>query len=270
MTTSSESSGKLAALLEEAADLTGRAARAAAAGELEEMRRLETQSAELRRRAQRTSRSIEHARVGRDAGSRISARAQAITALSEMDVPAPAREIAAYHAARFGQTLDVRALASIRRDERKAWERSQGTHPVYLAPALETRFFRPVRGPMTLSTWPMEKRLIGSSSARIDHLRLAIRIAEMADKLSGTVAAEALGKLVWRYAGSIPGAAQPGKSVEPAIIAAAARTELELVASQDDKDRAAGAQRALAQLSDEQQLWGHEHGLQLVVESGAR
>jgi hypothetical protein len=234
------------------------------------MEALETQSAQLRREAQRVARRSQRPRAAADAGARLSARAQAITALSEMEVPAPAREIAAYHAARFEQPLDVRALASIRRDERKAWERSHGSHPVYLAPALETRFFRPVRGPLTLSTWPMERRLIGSSSARADHLRLAIRIAEMAAKLPGTAASDALAKLLWRYAQSVPGAGHRGKDADPLTTAAAARAELKLIVPQDDEERMAGARRALVQLSASQQLWGHDHGLQLVADAGAR
>jgi hypothetical protein len=264
------SSERVADLLQQAAELTREAAHAAEEGDLGLMNTLEAHSAQLRREAQRVARRSQRPRASVDAGARLSARAQAITALSEMEVPAPAREIAAYHAARFEQPLDVRALASIRRDERKAWERSQAAHPVYLAPALETRFFRPVRGPLTLSTWPMEQRLIGSSSARVDHLRLAMQIAETADKLSGTAAAEAVAKLAWRYALSIPGATDPGKTAKPTQIAAAARAELELVASQDEEERTAGARRALAQLSEAQQLWGQEHGLQLVAEAGAR
>jgi hypothetical protein len=260
----------VAALLEQAADLTSQAAKAAVAGDLEQMSALEAHSAKLHREAQRLARRSQRPRASVDAGVRISARAQAITALSEMGVPAPAREIAAYHAARFDQPLDVRALASIRRDERSAWERSKGGHPVYLAPALEARFFRPVRGPLTLSSWPMESRLIGSSSARVDHLRLAIRIAEMAERLTGASAAEALTNLAWRYALNIPGGVDRAKRADPTTIAAAARAELAVVASQDEEERASAARRAVAQLSQAEQLWGHEHGLALVVEGGAR
>ena len=262
-------SASAADLLDQAAGLTRKAAEAAQAGDLELMTALETESGQLRRKAQRVARRSLRPRVSADAGARISARVQAINALSEMGVPAPAREIATYHAARFGQDLDARALASIRRDERKAWDRSHGTHPVYLAPALETRFFRPVRGPLTLSTWPMERRLVGASSARVDHLRLAVRIADMAGKLAETAASEELVKLARRYALSIPGGTEPGKPPDPAAIVAAARAELDLVEGQDEEERAAGARRALSQLSDTQQLWGEEQGLRLVAEGGA-
>src|SRR4051812_22931943 len=109
----------VAEYLKRAADLTTRASEAAAAGRFDEMEALEVEADQLRRRARRAASST---RPRATTTGRLSIRAMAINALAEMDVPAPAREIAVFHKARFSLPLDMRALASVRRDERKAWE----------------------------------------------------------------------------------------------------------------------------------------------------
>src|SRR4051812_22151328 len=171
-----------AELLAEAADLSRQSADALAAGDLAASDALEVRADRLRRRARQAM-----ARAGRPpraATGRLSAREQAVTALAEMGVPSPTREIAAFHAARFGTPLDVRALASVRRDESDAWER-EAARTAFLAPALDIRFFRPVRGPLTLSSWELPERLLGPGSARVDHLRLTCRLAELAGRGAG-------------------------------------------------------------------------------------
>jgi hypothetical protein len=241
-----------------------------AAVDLEREARLEDRQFEaLRRRGRRVPSS-----------GQLTARTEAVTALSEMGVPAPPREIAAYHEARFGQPLDVRALASIRRDERKAFDRHQrsgqpGHHAtgqaVYLVPALETRFYRPVHGPLTLSSWPLEKRLIAPTSARADHLRLTETIATVAQTQSQDAAVR-LGDLAARYARHIPGASDPGAAVDLGRIVATCQSELALIGDRDSEARRAAAERAAAQLDPVEQLWGSglQNGLAAVDSSGRK
>jgi hypothetical protein len=252
-----------------AGELRLQAAEAIAAGDLDLAADLEREARLEDRQFQKLRRRPRRAPA---AGSgQIAARTQAVNALSEMAVPAPPREIAAYHDARFRRPLDARALASIRRDERKAFDRHGGPgHAVYLAPALEIRFFRPVRGPLTLSSWPLEMRLIAPTSARVDHLRLTETIATVAQTVDDDEAARALTALAARYARHIPGALELG--AEPTLdrIVHACRAELDVIADRDRADRRAAAERAVAQLDPAEQLWGSERprGLAVVTGSG--
>ena len=69
-------------------------------------------------------------------------------ALAEIGVACRAKVVAEYAEARFGQRVESRTLAALRRDERRAWEKSSA-RPTYIVPALEGRYFQPVRGLLT-------------------------------------------------------------------------------------------------------------------------
>jgi hypothetical protein len=62
-----------------------------------------------------------------------------------------------YADARFGQRVESRTLAALRRDERRAWDKSSA-RPTYIVPALEGRYFQPVRGLFALSDRPPRPR----------------------------------------------------------------------------------------------------------------
>ncbi|MGH2968265.1 MAG: hypothetical protein ACRDK0_04250 [Solirubrobacteraceae bacterium] len=256
---------RAAELLEQSSDLTREAADALAAGDLAAAEALEVRADELRRQARMTiARIVRRSRsVG---GGRLTAREQAITALAEMGVPSPPREIAEFHEARFSSGLDARALASVRRDEAAAWDRDPSSRAAFLVPALDIRFFRPVRGPLTLSSWELEQRLLGASSPRVDHLRLTVRLAELAERLEGEPG-QALTVMAARYAQTVPGASDAGHDAEPRRIADAAHRELEILAPQDDEERASAAARAREQLEEAELMWGRDadgHGLKVV------
>ncbi len=254
-----------AELLAESSELTRQAADALAAGDLAATEALEVRANELRRRAQLTiARIVKRSRPA--GGGRLTAREQAITALAEMGVPSPPREIAEFHEARFSSTLDARALASVRRDEAAAWERDPLSRAAFLVPALDIRFFRPVRGPLTLSSWELEQRLLGASSPRVDHLRLTVRLAELAGRLEGEPG-QALAAMATRYARTVPGAVDTAEDADTTRIADAARRELEILAPQDDEERTGAAARAREQLQEAELMWGRDpegRGLKVV------
>jgi len=250
-------------ILDRVAKLHQQAAEAAGRGDLERVDALTVEAARLRRSAERARHPRRRGEAG---GGRTSTRSQALAALDDMGVPSPPREIAGFHLARFGSELDVRGLASVRRDERKAFDRYGSNRPApYLVPALDTRLLQPVRGPLTLSSWQLERRLLGPTSSRVDHLRLTRRFAELAKELSGERRDRTL-ELAARYAQSITGAlgdAQP----DPDSIIEAADSELSEISSMDEDERAGAAQRARQQLKPDEQLWGWEDrpGLQVVA-----
>jgi hypothetical protein len=256
---------RAAELLAESSELTRKAADAVSSGDLAAAEALEVRADELRRQARLTiARIVRRSRgVG---GGRLTAREQAVTALAEMGVPSPPREIAEFHEARFSSGLDVRALASVRRDEAAAWERDPSSRAAFLVPALDIRFFRPMRGPLTLSSWELEQRLLGASSPRVDHLRLTVRLAELAERLDGEPG-RALTAMAARYAQTVPGAVDPGHDAEPRRIVDGVRRELVILGPQDDEERAAAAVRAREQLDEAEMMWGRDvdgRGLKLV------
>lgn len=185
-----------------------------------------------------------------------SARQTVTAALSEIGVPARVRLVADYCDARFGEQIDTRAFSALRRDERRAWA-SSSPRPTYVVPALEGRFFQPIRGLLALSDWPIERRLIGPWSERADHLAATAQLARQLSWLSDRDAAvaERLASIVAAMARSIPGALD-GTSVEPTRIADAAQSELDELAQHDGPWRQESAVRARQQLGEEEQLWG--------------
>jgi hypothetical protein len=124
---------------------------------------------------------------------------------------------------------------------------------------LTSDLLSPARALLTVSTWPLEQRIMGPLSPRVGFLTAAIRTAEAARSLSGPGSAgTAVERLLRRFAMNIPGAdpAHPDVGAAAETIAAAARAELDIHAGQDQDDRAQAAHRARRQLNDAEQLFG--------------
>jgi hypothetical protein len=190
-----------------------------------------------------------------------SARQVVAGALAEIGVACRSKVVTEYAEARFGQRIEARTLAALRRDERRAWEKS-AARPNFVAPALEGRYFQPVRGLLTLSDWPLERRLIGPWSERADHLAATAQLARQLAWLSerDTAVAERLAPIVADMAASIPGAIE-GTGLDTARVAEAAESERQPLADRDEPWRRDAAARARNQLPPEQQLWGATIGL---------
>jgi len=190
-----------------------------------------------------------------------SARQVITGALAEIGVACRARIVADYAGARFGQRVEPRMLAALRRDERRAWDKNTA-RPTYVVPALEGRFFQPVRGLLTLSDWPLERRLLGPWSERADHLAATAQLARQLAWLSerDAAVAERLAPVVAEMAASIPGALD-GAGVDTARVASAAEAELRPLKERDEPWRQEAAARARGQLPADQQLWGTSIGV---------
>jgi hypothetical protein len=205
--------------------------------------------------------------MGRRPRSSRSGRHVVAGALAEIGVACRARVVADYAAARFGQPVETRLLSALRRDERRAWA-SASPRPTYIVPALEGRYFQPVRGLLTLSDWPLERRLLGPWSERADHLAATAQLARQLAWLSerDQAVAHRLAPVVAGMAASIPGALE-GRDVDTARVESAAEAELGPLAARDEPWRHEAAARARQQLRTEEQLWGVSIG---VVAEGGR
>jgi hypothetical protein len=202
----------------------------------------------------------------RAAGPLLPLREQAHEALSLLTVPAAPRLIATVHEAFFASTFPTARLTSLKRDEERSFRTAPFARPYYLCAALTADLLAPARGLLAISTWPMERRVIGSLSPRVDFLTGAIRVAEAIDRLPAPVPAAR--RLLWRFAASIPAAAESASQLQPHQVRRAALAELEVHQTADQRTRRAAAARAREQLDDAQQLFGARMGLAGEAQQG--
>lgn len=191
------------------------------------------------------------------------AREHAHRALMLLHAPAAPKLVVSVHEAFFPGDLSTAKLSSLRRDEERSYRAAPGTRPYYLCPALTHDLLSPARALITISTWPLEQRIIGPLSPRVDFLTGAIHIAEAVHAAESTDSGptSAALRLLWRFAANIPGAmptdpAQQGGRQDPHQVIDAAQAELEVHAASDLATRTGSARRARKQLSADQQLFG--------------
>ncbi|AVT30026.1 hypothetical protein C6361_11555 [Plantactinospora sp. BC1] len=197
------------------------------------------------------------------AGSLLPVREQVHHALTLLSVPAAPRLIAEVHAAFFGPSapsLAANRLTHLRRDEKRSFETAPYARPYHLCAALTAAHLAPARGLIAVSTWPLERRIVGPLSPRVDFLTAAVRVARRAGTMPDGSAP--VSKLLWRFATNIPGATgAPGTldrhdTVDPQTVIRAAEAEQAVHAETDRAQRKAAADRARRQLDDVQQLFG--------------
>jgi hypothetical protein len=186
------------------------------------------------------------------AGSLLSIREQVHHALTLLTVPAAPKLITAVHEAFFPGELVAARLTSLRRDEERSFRVAPFGRPYYLGPALTADLLAPARGLLAISTWPMETRVVGPLSPRVDFLVSAMRVAA---RIAGLPSDEGPARrLLWRFAASIPGAS--GAAVRPSTVIEAAQAELDVHAEADAAHRAAAAERARGRLDEAERLFG--------------
>jgi hypothetical protein len=245
----------LAKVLKKTARLADEAANALRRGDSEAASRLQREAEDALWRARRLGqRQVQH-----NSPARVpSARSRTVATLTELGVPSSPKQIAEYSEACTDERFDVRALASIRRDEQRSW-RSGSKRDVYIVPALEGEWFLAGRGRLALSHWPLPLRIIGPLSLRADHLRSCLQILRRINA-EGVAAdtAKRLTYLLGQYARSVPGALQDvwSNELDFTRVEHAVQAELKLIGGQDDNSRQHAAERAARQLDSEQSVWG--------------
>lgn len=182
-------------------------------------------------------------------------REQVHEALSLLTVPATPKLIATVHEAFFAGTFSSARLTSLKRDEERSFRTAPFARPYYICAALTADLLAPSRGLLAVSTWPIERRVIGSLSPRVDFLTGAVRIAEAIERNPAPVPAAQ--RLLWRFAASIPGVAGRAASTQPHEVVQAALAELAVHQAADQDARQAAGRRAREQFDDAQQLFGN-------------
>jgi hypothetical protein len=209
------------------------------------------------------------AAAGEPAEPLLPVREQVHQALTLLGAPAAPRLITTVHDAFFGGTLAPARLTSLRRDEERSFRMSPHARPYYLCAALTCDLLAPARGLLAVSTWPMERRVIGPLSLRVHYLEAAIRVAEGILRLPDPGPGLEAMRLLRRFAVNIPGAAGSMKPAWPQVIADAARAELAVHSGEDRALRRDAAARAQAQLGEVAQLFGARFGPVADAAAGA-
>ncbi|TDC46973.1 hypothetical protein E1281_26940 [Actinomadura sp. KC345] len=193
-------------------------------------------------------------------------REQVHQALTLLGAPAAPKLIGSVYAAFFPGEIPGTRLTSLRRDEERSFRTAPYARPYYLCAALTADLLAPARGLLTVSTWPLEQRVVGPLSPRTDFLTSACRLAEQAGRGDPSPDVQ---RLLWRFASNIPGAvAGTVGTVDPAVLAEAARAELDVHRETDRRGRASAAGRARARLDDAELLFGSR--LRALRDTGGR
>jgi hypothetical protein len=200
------------------------------------------------------------------AGPLLPIREQVHQALTLLGGPAAPRLILTVHRAFFAGQLVPARLTSIRRDEERSFRAAPHARAYYLCAALTADRLAPARGLLAVSTWPLDRRVIGPLSPRVLYLTAAIRVADTLRRLPH--ASPDAYRLLWRFAANIPGAPS-GTSPDPAEVADAAQAELAVHEPEDATHRLAAAARARAQLDDAGQLFGTTIRISPVSRAGS-
>ena len=247
-----------ASLMTRAAELTQRAAELLAAGRVREAEETDREVRSLRQRALRQARRSPVSDGPTVYAAAESERETVGQALTELDAIAPARLVADYANARFSRSVSPRLFSSLRRDERKAWNRSGSARPVFIVPALEGSYFTQARGMLALSSWPLWRRLVGPRTGRVELLRAGGNILDQLTWLSETdnSAVGRMERLLISLVRSVPGAVDGWKLHDPSRTREAIDRELKVLQDADERGRKDAAQRAQQQLDPAGQLWG--------------
>jgi hypothetical protein len=174
--------------------------------------------------------------------------------LTFLTVPAAPRLISAVHEAFFAGVIFGARLTSLRRDEERSFRLAPFARPYYICAALTADLLAPARGLLAVSTWPMERRVIGPLSPRADFLTAAIQVAEGIQRVPEPSPAAL--RLLWRFATNIPGGADNSGKVSALTVTRAAHAERGVHEDADLAARHEAAARARSRLDDAQQLFG--------------
>ncbi|WP_433478820.1 hypothetical protein ACQPZP_18315 [Spirillospora sp. CA-142024] len=241
--------------------------RAMSTGDRREARHLRT---ELRKTEKAWDDAVlgEPAPAPREDGERglLPVREQVHQALTLLGAPAAPKLIGSVYAAFFPGEIPGSRLTSLRRDEERSFRTAPYARPYYLCAALTADLLAPARGLLTVSTWPLEQRIVGPLSPRTDFLTSAARLAEHAGRGRPSPDVQ---RLLWRFASNIPGAVTGTVgTVDPAVLAEAARAELDVHRDPDRRRRESAATRARDRLDDAERLFGSR--LRALRDSGRR
>jgi hypothetical protein len=235
-----------------------------------ELTRLNAERGRLMAALQR-GRDVRHGGVprGRGATDGRPLRELALDVVDAVGVPIAPRVVADYGHARFGVRIPADRLASLRRDERNTFNLDPASRPAFLAPALLADTLTAVPRLVTSSAWPLERRIIGPRSLRVNHLRTLLAVCDATELLAGRDERghEGLVRMGIGLARTVPGALVD-TGLDPGRARAAVQAELAVIEEADAADRQQAAARA-ERRSPVHRVWGGPAVLPGGAEAGS-
>jgi hypothetical protein len=182
-----------------------------------------------------------------------------IEVVDRVGVPLLSRVIIELGKTLYGYSIPAfRLIGLLELGESTAYRTNSAKYSVWLCPALTNRGFLPMQQLATVSSWPLETRIIGSRSLRVIHLKTLLFLLGLAGNPggpSGMGISEGLTQLLRRYAESVPGAMTHGGDLDSMRIRVACLEELVHIETSDLEERTEAASRLKA-LEEEIRFWG--------------
>jgi hypothetical protein len=162
--------------------------------------------------------------------------------LGFFEVPSSPLSVAHYSKYVFEQEISPSIFASLRRDELKSFKRKPHSEREWIVAALDIKSFQKVPRLVASSRWPLEHRLIGENTRRVNELRVLLKLAELARQdLAPSRQGQRLQMLLTKYCYD----AYPNFEEYPfEVIEKRARDELKELEPDDLRDRTLAAARA--------------------------
>lgn len=191
-----------------------------------------------------------------------SIREVVLAALHEFRWPQNAGFLEEYLWAMRQLQLDSRAVASLRRDERRAWERAPGGRTAYIAPALNPDGSANPRW-LTSTAWEHERRVVGSDlTEELFDLQKLLTLAGRPGTSDGPRPRKPVDALLEVYAERLLNIDPPPVTADAdesaawrAHVRKAAGAHIAEIRKQDDPHRKAIAARH-ASLTEGERFWG--------------
>jgi DNA-binding LacI/PurR family transcriptional regulator len=197
--------------------------------------------------------------AGRLGGRRRPVREVVLECLEDLGWPANGRELAMYASARYGRELPSVRFGSLGADERTAYVKG-AVRPVWLCHALSHDRGEVVRRLWARSDWPLERRIVAPTTARVQHLKLTARLCEIA--VDAETEPGKLHRLAADYAEDVPGVVVRPHGYDLKAWREAALTELDHVQAADHDQRSEAARRLETRLTEAQLLFGASEPLE--------
>jgi hypothetical protein len=192
--------------------------------------------------------------VTEQAGPKRSVRDVVLGSLDELCWPTYARELTQYCKARFGRDIPPSRFGPLAKDEINAFRSSK--RPVWLCFALTSDRHQAIKRLLCRSDWPLDWRMFGPSSGRVQYLKITARLCELATKFESSASdPEMLRILAADHARDLPGVRLVRGRFELDNWRDIALGQLEYIAGRDEGDRKASAAK-LGSKSEFYQFFG--------------
>ena len=159
-----------------------------------------------------------------------------VLALEKIGVASPPARVAAIVRALFGLVISTSQFASFRKGDERSYRRA-ARNRVYLVPALSAADLSAMAGMVALSSWAIERRIIGGYSQRVDALRGILKAYSIYQDTKDSDS-DAIIRIIAR---ELPSIGQHAPNID--AMGKAAAEDLSEFAMRDEEERRAAATR---------------------------